>query len=306
VWYRFAMVVGTFLLLLSTAFASEGPWTTPKGLHNLYVGVFGEHFKCFEAAGRTSEPCERGLPVPTAVVHVGAKIFYRTGLGKKTDVALSVPVVRAFAMESSTDPQFETTTGVGLAEGRVRQRLGSVGDLDLGVGAGVRTGALHRSTRGRVTNLGEGSTDLSGMLYAGATGPLGSRFHTTSMDLAYYFRLPLESDTPVGRIPGDEIRVSAVSTISVTSFLGLGVSADGNWRLWGEPLDFALLEAYGDDRWAAVAASQVKAGGRVVVYPSERHPYLQFSGMRTVWAKNNPLDTTLVEVAMGMDFGGGK
>jgi hypothetical protein len=240
------------------------------------------------------------------VAQVGTKFFYRSGLGDKTDIALSVPLVRAFPLEPNTSSMFETTTGVGLLEGRIRYRLGHLRDVDIAAGAGVRTGVFHHSTRGRVTNLGEGSTDLVATLYAGTTGLLKRRFHTSSMDMAYYVRLPLDTGTPVGRIPGDEIRFSAVSTVSVTSKVGLGVSADGNWRLWGEPLDFAQMAVYGDNYWAALAASQLKAGARIVVYPGGSRPYLQFSGMRTVWAKNSPLDTTFLEVATGMDFGGRK
>ncbi len=97
--------------------------------------------------------------------------------------------------------------------------------------------------------------------------------------------------------------MSGVSTLALTPHVGLGVSADGFWRLWGEELVMSQLAAYGDDRWAALAAAQVKVGGRIIIYPGERRPYLQFSGMRAVWARNNPLDTTLVEVAMGMDIG---
>ena len=300
------VLVNLLLLLMTSASASEGPWTTSKGVHNVYLGMFGERFHCFESGGKNSDDCRVGLPAPSPVAQVGTKFFYRSGLGEKTDIALGVPLVRAFPLEPSDSDKLETTTGVGLLEGRVRYRLGHFRDVDIAAGAGVRTGVFHHSTRGRITNLGEGSTDLVAILYAGSTGLLKRRFHTSSMDMAYYLRLPLETGTPVGRIPGDEIRFSAVSTVSVTSKIGLGLSADGNWRLWGEPLDFTKLDVYKDNYWASLAAAQLKAGARIVVYPGGHRPYLQFSAMRTVWARNSPLDTTFLEVATGMDFEGRK
>jgi hypothetical protein len=184
--------------------------------------------------------------------------------------------------------------------------MGSLGPLDLASGAGIESGALHRSVRGRITNLGDGVTSALGTLYAGSTGLLGRRFYTASGDLSYALRLP-ELDSDMGRLPGDELRFSSVFLLGLNSRVGLGASTDGQVRLWGEPLDFAGLAAYGnsDDslRWAVLDASQVKVGGRVVLYPTAQQPYLQLAGYRSVWARNNPIDTTLIEVAAGFDIG---
>lgn len=301
-----SMIWALLSLLAAPADASEGPWTTAPGLHNVYLGLIAEQFECFEAQGRSSKACGSGLPVSAPVARVGAKVFYRTGITSKMDVAMSVPVLSAFATSEVASPMFDTNTGVGLIHGRIRRRLGTAMGVETAVGAGVRSGALHRSTRGQITNLGEGTTDLLGTIYAGHTGVALSRFHTTSADFSYIYRLPAIAESDVGRIPGDELRVAAVSTFAVHPRVGLGVSADGSWRLWGADLDFSALGQYGDDRWAALAASQIKVGGRVVFYPSGRLPYLQISGMRAVWARNNPLDTTQIEVATGMDFGSRK
>lgn len=291
------------LLSVSPAQASEGPWTTSPGLHNIYLGLIGERFQCFEADGRSSSACGSGLGTKVPVAQVGAKVFYRTGLNKKTDVAIGVPVGQSFTTEPTSSSQYDTTAGVGTIQGRIRRRIGSLGDVGFATGAGLKTGALHRSTRDRITNLGEGSTDLTGSLYMGSTGLSLRRFHTSSIDLSYTYRLAQTADSAVGRIPADEINATAVSLLAVSSKLGLGLSADAAWRLWGQQLTPEKLVVSGDDRWAALAAAQVKLGGRIVIYPGERAPYLQLSAMRTVWARNNPLDTTQLEIAMGIDLG---
>ena len=287
------------LALLVPAQASEGPWTTAASTHNIYVGAMAERFECFETGG--SESC-----MPTPVAQAGMKVFYRTGIGDSTDVALSIPMKSAFAVEPTDSAMFETSTGFGLIEARVRRHLLTSGNLDLAGGVGLRTGALHYASRDRITNLGEGSTDVYATLYFGSMGLALRRFHTTSMDISYVARIPLQADTDVGRIPGDEVRASAVCTLAITSWMGLGVSADGFKRLWGEDLNMSTLNAYGDDRWSALRASQFKVGGRAVFYPGENRPFLQVSAMTTVWAQNNPVDTTQLEIAAGMDLGGQK
>ena len=298
------MMLWLLMSLLSTSVeASEGPWTTAPGLHNLYLGVMAERFECFDAKSEGKGDCAPGMAVAAPVAKVGAKVFYRTGLSRKLDVAISVPVAHAYTTESVDSPLYASNTGVGLMQGRLRYQFASLAGADVAASAGIRTGALHHSSRGSITNLGEGTTDLVGTVYVGHTALALRRFYTASMDVSYVYRLPEQTNTDIGRIPGDEVHFAAVSTIAVTPNLGVGASVDGNWRLWGEELAFSQLGKYGDDRWLALKASQVKVGGRVVFYPSGSLPYIQVAGMRAVWARNNPIDTTQIEIAIATDLG---
>jgi len=298
------------LLLLSlgtlTAMASEGPWTTPKGMHNVYAGLYLEQFRCFEAKGAQSAECGNGLPVSSPVQQTGVKLFYRYGLSGNWDIAISAPFARSRTLEESDQPMAQPTTGVGLVQSRIRRRLGSAGPVDFSASAGVRTGAFHRKTRGRLTNLGEGTTDLAGTFSTGMTGVLGPRFFNTSTDVSFYYRFPLQVDDALGAIPGNELHVSGVFDYAVFSRMGMGVSVDAFHRLSGADLDFGEISRFGDDRWAALAASQVKVGGRVMLYAQGAMPYLQLGAQRAVWAKNNPTDSTFVEFALGYDLGGRK
>lgn len=303
-----------FLLLFSfmvavvcprLAGASEGPWTTAPGLHNVYFGAFYEQFSCFTFAGAQTPDCPNGAAaVDEPIRRMGAKGFYRTGLSRWADVAVAVPVVRASSAASAAP--YATTLGVGTVQARLRARLGALGPVDVSGGVGVETGALHRSTRGRITNVGDGVTSVLGTLYAGSTGILGKGFYTASVDAAYAFRIP-ETNEAVGRIPADEVRFASVFLYGLSSRFGLGASLDGQFRLWGEDLNFANLASYGgaDDslRWTSLNASQVKVGARLAMYPVRHWPYLQVSIHRSLWAENNPVDTTFVEAALGFDLG---
>lgn len=288
-----------------TAHASEGPWTTAPGLHNLYFGAFYEQFSCFTFEGAQTPDCPSGAAAVEAPIRrVGAKGFYRTGLSRWADVAVSVPVVRASS--AATAAPYATTLGVGSVQARLRARLGSLGPVDLSGSVGVETGALHQSTRGRITNIGDGVTSVLGTVSAGSTGLLGRSFYTASVDAAYAYRIP-EADEAVGRIPADEVRVASAFLYGLSDRFGIGASLDGQFRLWGEDLDFAALASYGgaDDslRWTSLNASQVKAGARLAMYPVRHWPYLQVSIHRSIWAENNPVDTTFVEAAVGFDLG---
>ncbi len=285
--------------------ASEGPWTTAPGLHNVYFGTFYEQFGCFTSEGAQAPRCPSGAAaVEEPIRRVGAKAFYRTGLSRWSDVAVSVPVVRASS--AATAASYATTAGVGSLQMRLRARLGAIGPVDVSSSVGVETGALHRSTRGRITNVGDGVTSLLGTLSAGSTGLVASGFYTASVDAAYAYRIP-ESDASAGRIPADEVRVASSFLYGLSDRVGVGASLDGQFRLWGEDLDFAALASYGeaDDslRWASLNASQVKAGARLAMYPVRHWPYLQVSVHRSIWAENNPVDTTFVEAAVGFDLG---
>ena len=311
-WLSRAIFLSTAVLALAgarSAAASEGPWTTTPGLHNLYFGTFYESFRCFTYADAPSEDCRgEAASVASPVRRVGMKGFYRTGLGRRVDVAVSVPLVRASS--DADDPPYATTTGVGNAQARLRANLGAVGPVDMGAGVGFESGAFHRTTRGRITNIGDGVDSLLGTVYAGSTGLLGRGFYTASADVAYAYRFE-QALGSTGRIPADEVRFSSVFLYGLSDRFGVGASVDGQYRLWGEDLDFGeLFSSYGtsDDslRWTSLDASQVKAGARVAMYPVGRLPYIQVSALRSVWAANNPVDTMFFEAAVGFDLGSRK
>ena len=306
---KFMSVVALWCIFISPqARASEGPWTTPKGLHNIYSGVFFERFNCYTLAGETADGCsDDAVAVESPVEKYGVKIFYRTGLTKRLDIAVSAPVIHATTQTPSSSANYAPTTGIGVVQSRVRARLPSVGGIDTAASLGVESGVFHAATRGRVTNVGDGTHGITGALYAGSTGLVGRRFYDASADLSYVFRVPLDS-SDAGRIPGDELRFASVTNLGLGKVFGVGFSVDGQMRLWGEDLDPAALTASfgGEDdslRWASLAASQVKVGGRIVAYPGPRRPYLLAGISRAVWVKNNPTDTTFVEVATGFDIG---
>ena len=292
-----------------SAAASEGPWTTAPGLHNLYFGTFYESFRCFTYADAPSEDCRgEAASVASPVRRVGMKGFYRTGLGRRVDVGVSVPLVRASS--DADDPPYATTTGVGNAQARLRANLGAVGPVDMGAGVGFESGAFHRTTRGRITNIGDGVDSLLGTVYAGSTGLLGRGFYTASADVAYAYRFQ-QALGSTGRIPADEVRFSSVFLYGLSDRFGVGASVDGQYRLWGEDLDLVVLFPHTGRRTIPCVGPRLTRlrsrrvrGWRCTpwdAFPTSRCPLSD-----SVWAANNPVDTMFFEAAVGFDLGSRK
>ncbi len=277
--------------------AAEGPWTTPKGLHEIYLGGGMEHFQEFDTGGGdTSE-------VPYRVYRAGGKLFWRYGFHRNMDVAFDVPYLTAYAPDAPEDNgTFAQSTNIEYLKTRLRVRLPSEGlPVELAARAELRTGYLHRESRGRITNLGEGTTDIGATLSAGKMGLFGDFFYTFALDVGYWYRFPLETGAD-GKVPGDEVLVSSFLQFTPAERFGIAVFTDSFWRLTGGDIGDVDVDD-SDNVWAAIRAAQTKVGGQLVLYPSTPWPQLTLSVSRAVWARNNPVDTTMFEVGVGFNLG---
>ena len=82
---------------------------------------------------------------------------------------------------------------------------------------------------------------------------------------------------------------------------GVGLSAGGIHRLGGQALGAVSVDDPAD-QWAALQAQQIKVGARVMLYSTDRRPALSLAVLRAVWAQNNPVDTTRIELGVGWDL----
>jgi hypothetical protein len=114
----------------------------------------------------------------------------------------------------------------------------------------------------------------------------------------YWLRAPLQPDDD---IPADEVSWAANALVSPSSSLGIGATVSGQHRLGGQTLGAVTVDDP-DDQWAALQAQQIKVGGRIMLYSTAHRPALSLAVLRAVWARNNPIDTTLVELGVGWDL----
>ena len=276
------------LLLMGSADAGDDPWIAPTKTTNFFVAVSGEQFQDFVAEQGDLKPGDH--PIRTA----GGKLYIRHSLGKNSDLTLDLPVVTSWSSGPNPSGLYAQTTGVGLLQAELRRRWLET----ISTRAVVRTGALHQSTRGRLTNLSEGTTDLGFGIGTGGVFPGQKRFYTFDLGGSYWLRFPIQSGD---EIPADEVSWTTNMLVSPSSNMGIGAAASGHHRLGGQSLG-AVAVSNPDNQWAALEAQQIKVGGRIMLYSTDDHPAICLSVLRAVWARNNPIDTTLVEFGIGWDM----
>ena len=282
------MMTELLFLLMGSANAGDDPWIAPAKTTNFFVAVSGEQFQDFVADKGESKPGE--YPIRT----VGGKLYIRHSLGENSDLTLDLPFVTSWSSSPNPTGIYTQTTGIGLIQAELRHRWLEA----ISTRAVVRTGALHQSSRGRLTNLSEGTTDLGLGLGTGGVIPGNRQFYTIDLGGSYWFRFPIQAGD---EIPADEVSWTANILVSPNSNMGIGAAVSGHHRLGGQSLG-AVVVNNPADQWAALEAQQIKVGGRMMLYSTDDHPALCLTVLRAVWSRNNPIDTTLVEFGVGWDL----
>ncbi|GEM_PF-2348830 len=288
------------LCLSGQALATEGPWTTPAGQHATYTGVGIDHFRSFtDGDGGTQD-------APSGVTRFGAKQLWAAGLTDRFDVGVEVPYVFVVADDPAVRSQSAFATTSDFSEIRVRLRYLALTETwrrpAVALRGSGRSGFAHSDSRHRITNAGEGTTDLGVGLSAGKIGLVGPGFLTVSADVDFWYRIALDR-VDGQKIPANEARAALMVQYAPHRRFGLSVVADGFHRFGGYDLG-SLSGVDADHQWAALDAAQLKVGGKLMHFAHGRIPNLTLSAYRAVLARNNPNDTWLVELGVGFAFDG--
>jgi hypothetical protein len=176
--------------------------------------------------------------------------------------------------------------------------------LSLSLGAELRYGDFTADTRARITNVGEGTTDLGPTIAIGRVGSFGGEtFFSTYAEAGWRYRFPTTRafpDAPTGqlRAPQPETWAQAEFLAGPTPWLSLGPSATFLTRAG---LDWGELDLADPDRLAALGITAVRAGGTLVIR-NQGDLALSASVMSVLYARNNPTD--VISVNLGVSFSG--
>ncbi len=298
------------LLTLSVSFASEGPWTTAPGRSNVYIGLGYETFSEFcSGACLVGGTDQNSNELPTAVNKTYVNVFWRYGLSPKWDIALDAPVAIVWTDEDLAGDAFATTKAPGIIQARARYQFVKQGEVPVSAALrfGARAGVLHFESRNRLTNVGEGSTDIGAQVSVGRSGLTRVGGLIWSVDAGYWMRgYPGRSeisDYNGQRVPRNELAASSTVMLQPTGPVGFILAADGFYRTGGRA--FSEPEWDTGSQWAELNAAQVKAGGRVMIFPTAYTPNMSVGFMYSIWAKNNPSNDWVVDLGVGFDFGRG-
>ncbi|MDP2305191.1 MAG: hypothetical protein Q8P18_04110 [Pseudomonadota bacterium] len=285
------------------ASAGTGPWTLPEGDLSVYAGAE------YERIGHLATSA--GSWTPGAVIEVdeglekaGAQLVVGYGVRDRVDVELSVPYL--YVAANRTDGPLcstiglrgcDTTQGIGVIGLRVKglvidELIGA--PLSVAIGGELRIGQHTSDTRARVTNLGEGTTDVGGFASVGRSGALGQGYWSSYLEAGGVYRFP-NTDAGGEPVPGSEMHVDLEWLGGARPAWAIGPAVALFWRPGG--VDFEEIDAADPDRFGSLNVLNLRAGGKLIVR-SSRRTSLAVAVFGTAFAKNNPADQVIVTAGL--------
>lgn len=297
-----------WMTLLSTvAMAGDGPWTLNPGEDSVFLGVNTFRYADFDDGTGSFRTLGDG------VTATGAVGVLTTGLSDGIEAEFVVPYERVRVNDRASDscaaqPKdfCRPTAGLGDLSATVKFRLLNEAwrsPVTVSTALGARSGELYSEHRSRLTTLGDGQTDVGAGLSLGRSDRLGSRgWYRLGAWGWYWYRFPHAGTTWSNKVPADEVQYSAEATISLHPKFGFGPAVYGFHRLGG--VDLVDTDFGSENVWSTLHAAQIQVGGKVGLYTESNRSYA-LAVTKTVWARNNPIDTLVITAGVGWFWGEG-
>lgn len=270
-------------LLMSPAFA-EYPSPTPKGALTVYQSLGFSQWSKYRVRGDSDS-------IPNPVQRAISQTSLGYGVSQNLDIQLTLPVLHSMFGDS------EPVSGVGFAElsSKIMLLQEGTSPITLSFKPAIRIGSFHASSRGKFHNIGEGTIDLGAGIALGRFEYLDMGFYWFDAGIRYWYRIPSSFDLSVP--PAPDVTFDLNVGYSFHPSFGLGITAEGIQRLGGQ--DYPTTTVDDDDQWAALQITQLKAGGRLSYYATEKIT-IDLIGLVSVFAINNPTDE--VYVGLGLNY----
>lgn len=297
------------IAMLSAAFAGSGPWVSGSGVGNLYLGIEGEQYT--KVSSRNTTGIDK-QPVGEGIQSIGGLAVLSYGIAPRVEAEVTVPYLATHVnREDSTlcellgEDSCDATHTVGIIQARVKTLIldGIAGSpLSLSVAGEVRYGGLTATTRHRLTNAGEGTTDFGPSLALGRSGTLGANgFYALSGDFGWRYRVPNTRRFPnlegQRAVPGSEFFGSLEALVTPTGRVSVGPYAVALYRPQG--IDFSELAVADQDRFAALRVTDIRAGGKLLIRDAKNHVFVLAVG-RTVYSANSPADSLTLSFGVSL------
>jgi len=286
------------------SWAGDGPWVAGNGNASLFVGLEGQRIDRLHI--RDAQGQAEIIDVDDGISTLGVKAIGTVGVRDRFEVEFAVPWYQARANRQDGPlctllglQACATTEGIGIvsvrAKGTVLDELYGA-PVSLAVGLETRFGQLTSGTRARITNIGEGTTDVGLFTAVGRSARLGSKGYWMGfVEGLGRYRIPNSrsyegSNAEERAAPGFEVAMSTKALFGWNSHVGLGPVADLYTRPMG--FNFGDLDLDNIDRFAALKVLHMRVGAQVLLRANDR---LSFTGSvtHTVVAQNNPYTTVL-------------
>jgi hypothetical protein len=272
-------------ILLAGMTAMAG--TLPKGAHNVYSGGSYGTWSSFESKGT-----EKSLPQDAVVTQILSKTHYTYGIHERFDLSITIPVL-SVSVSALSGNLFETTTGLGQTGIGSNIGLFQQNNLSVTGTVGLYTGVFHAESRGRLTNIGDGSTQLRGGVAVSQLWDVNSGYLNINAKGGYIFKIPSTLDFDP-KYPADDITYG-LSVGGGYKGYSASVFVDGFQRLNG--VDYPATSVDSIEGFTALKASQLKVGRSDSLTINE----WTLSGYvaSSVLATNNPMDELIGGIGIG-------
>ena len=170
----------------------------PEGTQHIYTGISYGTWSAFESKG-----AEKSLPQGSSVTQILSQTEYTYGLKEGIDVSIFIPVSNVSVSELS-GKMFDPTTGLGQMGVASNMNVWSNDTMNLTGRLGLSTGALHADSRGRVTNIGDGSTQLQLGLASECLWDVSSGYVQVKAQGGYIAKVPSTFDFDP-KYPADDL-----------------------------------------------------------------------------------------------------
>ena len=276
-----------WILLAAITGMTATAGTLPKGAHNVYSGVSYGTWSSFESKGN-----EKSLPQDAVVTQVLSQTHYTYGIHERFDVSITVPVSSVSVSELSGN-MFETTTGLGQTGIGSSIGLFEQNSLQVTGAVGVYTGAFHAENRGRLTNIGDGSTQVRAGISVSQLWEVNSGYVNINARSGYIFKIPSTLDFDP-KYPADDVTYG-LSVGGGYKGYSASVFLDGFQRLNG--VDYPAASVASMEGFTALKASQIKVGlsDSLTINEWTLSGYVASS----VMARNNPMDELIGGIGIG-------
>lgn len=272
-------------MILFCTLASAFAGTLPKGGQYIYSGASYGTWSAFESKG-----LEKSLPQGAQISQILSHTRYSYGLKEGMEVAVFLPVASVSVSEMSVP----TTTGIGQVGMASNFDLWGTDKLGVMGRVGLTTGALHAENRGKLTNIGDGSTQLHLGVAGSSVWEVSSAYVHVSARGGYIAKVPSTFDFNP-KYPADDLTYG-LNVGGRYKGYSLNVFVDGFYRLDGvdypAPASVDSIEGF-----TALKASQMKVG----ISESVSWNNWTLSGYvaTSVLAKNNPMDEVIGGIGIG-------
>lgn len=292
------------MLFVATALAGSGPWLLGPGDQSVYTGVEVQRLTRLHVV-TDGDGGDTVIDVGEGLSTFGVKGIVTYGLLARTELEIEVPWYRVQANRRDAQVCIDlgprscaTTQSVGLlqvrAEGLLLDELAG-SPISLSLGTHLRYGGFTAPTRKRVTNVGEGTTDLGLVLSAGRSGGLGAGYWLAYVEGGWTYRFPTTDSYPSNQVaPLPEWTVTGEALLAPDLRFALGPSATWVYR---DGLDWYELDLADPDRFAALGVQNLRVGGKVIIR-NDTNVAFSVGALRTVYAQNNPTDAWIINAGL--------